>query len=201
MSDRIGIGVFGDVADFVSSKTFHQIVVISADTDHFRIKYFNSDQILSAADHIHTGLGGNVRTADEGSGVFRIKGILDTDGNIVQFHRFGSFGMDRLHRHIRELIGNIKVGVTDDTDFVCTDEFGIAGGKMIFLVDDTLFRLSDNSQFAEGDLAVSAVELSHNTFGTLCITGDDGHAACKIKTAHVLEDIFFHTAGVVIFPA
>ena len=83
--------------------------------------------------------------------------------------------MDRLHRHIRELIGDIKVGVADDTDFVGTDQFGVSGGKMVFLVDDTLFCLGDDS--------LAYLPLVNNDTGFTATDADVGIAALYLLMA------------------
>ena len=72
---------------------------------------------------------------------------------------------------------------------------------MELFVDDAFAGGGHNGKFAESDLAVTAVELRHNAFSTLGVTGDDRHAGGKIQSFKVVEDGIFHAAGILIAAA
>ena len=146
--------------------------------------HFQSNEVAASADHFRARNRGHVIAADQGSGMFRVEGVFDADRNIAQFHVFGGFGVNRFHIHVRQLVGNVEIGVADDFDLVHAYQFRVARGKMEFLVNDAFARLGQNRQPAERDFTVSAVKMTHDAFIIFDIAGNDRHFRGEI---HILE--------------
>ena len=109
--------------------------------------------------------------------------------------------MDRLHRHVGQLVGDVEVGVTDRAHMLDADQLGVAGREVVLLVDDPLAGARHHRELAEGDLAVPAVEGRHHALGALGVAGDDRHALGKVEPGKVVPDRLFHRTRLLILPA
>jgi len=61
---------------------------------------------------------------------------------------------------------------------------------MVLFVDDSLVRLDFNRNLAESDLAVTPVKLTHDAFGSLCITGNHGNGMTEINVSEGFVNAF-----------
>ena len=69
--------------------------------------------LFLARDDLDPGFLPHVVPADQGSRVLRFKGVLDPDIDPGQLHGLGSLGMYGFHANISQLIGHIKIGLTN----------------------------------------------------------------------------------------
>ena len=116
--------------------------------------------------------------------MFRIKGVFHPDGNVLLGHFYGSLGVDGFHVQVGHLIGDVEIRLPDHPDFLGSDQNRVPAAKMVLLVDDAFAGAGQHGQFAEGDFAITARELSHNADVTFDEPGDDGQFRLDVDILH-----------------
>lgn len=170
-ADGVGVGGLADVGDIVLSQDLHDAQVKAHLADHARVVHFQAGDLVRSGHDLNHGFGGDEIFGDQRSGVVRVEGVLDADGDVVDLQRLRGLGMDGLHAHVGQLVGNVEVGAADRVDVFLADDQRVAGAEVVFLMDDGFLGSEQDRDLGKGDFRIAPIELAHDafcTFGVAC---------------------------------
>ena len=130
-----------------------------------------------------------------------IEGIHYPDGDAGGFQRLRGLGVDRLHAHVGQLVGDIEIGVADRMDLAFADDHRVAGTEVVFLVDHRLRGIQQHCNLGEGHLRIAPVELPHDPFRSFGVAGGKADGFGWIERGEGVFDPGIDSPFLAVLPA
>ena len=200
VGNGVGVGVLGYETHLEATQHFQNATVGTGLTLHVLIEHLNGKHAFVTRDDLYLRLLTDVVAGDQGTGVLRLEGVHHPQRNLVLTHALASARVDRFHTEVRQLVSNVIVGAPQGDDLIRTDNVGVRGTEVVFLVDDRFAGVGNHRDPAEGHLAVAPVEGTHQAFLALGIPRHDRQLTAQVHRVECLLELFIQRQQFIVAP-
>lgn len=200
-ADGVGVGGLADVGNTVFGQHLQNAQVKAHLADHARVMHFQAGDFVGAGHDFDHGFGRDEVLGDQCSGVVRVEGVLDPDGDVVDLQGLRCLGVNGLHAHVGQLVGHVEVGAADRMDVLLADDQRVAGAKMVFLVDDGFRGTQEDRDLGKGHFRIAPVELAHDALCAFGVARGETDGREGVDAFEAVLDAFVDGQLSAVFPA